>query len=169
MNLHSHGSQCYLLWHISQIWIKRDMILLMLFHCCCWELSKKSTFFWKRRQCTRNEKKKKECLRLKNSSYSLLLPILNQVLMHTVTACLHDLRKKCFLFWFGHLWEIQWFLWNKQLIKSTTYVNQYGTSKTICIPLHVRTVHIKPVIFVLGNQRYHSDPSDEQYDLILTG
>lgn len=43
-------------------------------------------------------KKKKKCLQLKNSYYSLLLPILNQVLMQTVTACLHDIRNKCFLF-----------------------------------------------------------------------
>lgn len=42
--------------------------------------------------------KKKKCLQLKNSYYSLLLPILNQVLMQTVIACLHDIRKKCFLF-----------------------------------------------------------------------
>lgn len=54
-------------------------------------------------------------------------------------------------------------------MKSTAYSNQYGTNQTIYLPLRMKIVHIKPVIFVLGNQRYHSDSSVEYYDLILTG
>lgn len=41
--------------------------------------------------------------------------------------------------------------------------------QTSCILLHVEAVDIKPVIFVLGNQRYHSHSSAESYDLILIG
>lgn len=56
-----------------------------------------------------------------------------------------------------------------RLIKPTACLNYYGTNKTSCILLHVEAVDIKPVIFVLGNQRYHSHFSVESYDLILIG
>lgn len=77
------------------------MILLMPLYCYCWELSKKSTiFFFLTKEDGVLEMEKKMCLLIKNSDYILLLPILNQVLMQTVTvtACLHYFFKSALYF-----------------------------------------------------------------------
>lgn len=79
VNLHSHVSPCYLLQHISQIWIKRDMMLLMPLYCCLLEtIQEKHIFLTKEDSVV---KMKKTHLLLKNSYYILLSPILNWVLM----------------------------------------------------------------------------------------
>lgn len=145
------------------------MILLMPLYCCCWELSKKSTIFFLT--------KEDSVLKMGKNVFITKELWLYFIITHFKPSSHADSNsnslltlffKKCSLFRFICETEIQSFLWNKQLMKSTTYSNQHGTNKTIYIPLRVKIVHIKPVIFVLGNQRYHSDSSVERYDLILT-
>lgn len=95
MNLHSHISWCYLLNPNQEGYDIADASLLLLLG----TIQEKHNFFFpdKRRRCARNGKKM--CLLMKNSDYILLLPILNQVLMQTVTvtACLHYFLKVLFI------------------------------------------------------------------------
>lgn len=96
MNLHSHISWCYLLNPNQEGYDIADASLLLLLGTI---QEKHNFFFFLTKEDGVLEMEKKMCLLMKNSDYILLLPILNQVLMQTVTvtACLHYFLKVLFI------------------------------------------------------------------------